>query len=70
MSAWAELINADGSDEWLELCGRALKEVQEETLRRAAWKIRGMEDGVIRMASRRVSDIDVVADLIDPEATR
>jgi hypothetical protein len=31
-----------------------------------AKKIRGMEDGVVRMAGRRVSDIDVVADLIDP----
>ncbi|MFE7624266.1 hypothetical protein [Streptomyces sp. NPDC057509] len=40
MSAWAELVNHDGSDEYLELCSKALAEVQEETLRRAARKIR------------------------------
>ncbi|MFD5504614.1 hypothetical protein ACFWJS_33725 [Streptomyces sp. NPDC127061] len=32
-----------------------------------AQKIRSMDAGVIRMAGRRVSDIDVLADLIDPE---
>lgn len=36
MSAWTELVNADGSDEHLALCSRALVEVQAETLRRAA----------------------------------
>lgn len=36
MSAWAELVNVDGSDEHLALCSRALVEVQAETLRRAA----------------------------------
>ena len=34
MSAWAKLVNADGSDEWLELCNRALVEVQGETAQR------------------------------------
>lgn len=34
-----------------------------------AEQIRGMDAGVIRMAGRRVSDVDVVADLIDPEET-
>jgi hypothetical protein len=35
-----------------------------------AKEIRAMDAGVIRMAGRRVSDIDVVADLLDPwEAT-
>lgn len=36
MSAWMELVNTDGSDEHLELCSRALLEVQAETLHRAA----------------------------------
>lgn len=36
MSAWMELVNANGSDEHLQLCSRALVEVQQETLRRAA----------------------------------
>jgi hypothetical protein len=34
MSAWAELVNSDGSDEHLKLCDRALKEVQKEALGR------------------------------------
>ncbi len=33
MSAWAELVNSDGSDEHLELCERALKEVRAEVLK-------------------------------------
>ncbi|MFE5093241.1 hypothetical protein ACFRCI_23490 [Streptomyces sp. NPDC056638] len=32
-----------------------------------AEQIRSMDAGVIRMSGRRVSDIEVVADLIDPE---
>lgn len=40
MSAWPEVVNADGSDEWLETCSDALIEVQRESNRRAAEKIR------------------------------
>ncbi|WP_069752940.1 hypothetical protein [Streptomyces sp. EN16] len=67
MSAWAELVNADGSDEWLELCSRALEEVQEETLRRAAKKIRAKADtfGDWDFTTRR--DMHEAADLIDPD---
>jgi hypothetical protein len=39
VSAWAELVNADGSDEWLELCNKALAEVQREAGRRIASRI-------------------------------
>ncbi|MYY03082.1 MULTISPECIES: hypothetical protein [unclassified Streptomyces] len=71
MSAWMDLVNADGSDGWLELCNRALVEVQEETLRRAARKIRdvgvdeweGMSDAARRIRQARAA----VADLIDPD---
>lgn len=45
MSAWAELVNADGSDEWLEKCEAALLEVQRETLRKAAEKIHASDIG-------------------------
>lgn len=36
MSAWAELVCRDGSDEWLELCAKALTEVQREAAQRLA----------------------------------
>ncbi|MEV4228116.1 hypothetical protein AB0J81_13650 [Streptomyces bobili] len=42
MSAWAELVNSDGSDEWLELCNKALAEVQAETSRRNAASIQNV----------------------------
>ncbi|MFB7063708.1 hypothetical protein [Streptomyces sp. NPDC056300] len=35
-----------------------------------AEQIRSMDAGVIHMSGRRVSDIDVVADLIDPEVEK
>lgn len=41
--AWAEIVNADGSDEWLAKCSAALAEVQSETARRNAEKIRRHE---------------------------
>lgn len=66
MSAWAALVNTDGSDEWLELCNRALAEVQEETLRRAAQKIRshpeceigGYGDGILDASFMIDPDVD------------
>ncbi|MFF3312489.1 hypothetical protein [Streptomyces sp. NPDC002952] len=65
MSAWAELVNADGSDEWLELCSRALEEVQREQTRRNAkhilshpeCEVGGYGDGLLDAAL-----------MIDPEA--
>jgi hypothetical protein len=46
MSAWAQLVNSDGSDEWLELCNKALAEVQSETSRRNAAKIQAAMEEV------------------------
>ncbi|MFD4234282.1 hypothetical protein [Streptomyces sp. NPDC058542] len=65
MSAWAELINTDGSDEWLELCSRALVEVQEETLRRAARKIRAATASKFTDLGRQT--LLEAADLADPD---
>ncbi|MFE1089567.1 hypothetical protein ACFW5K_19975 [Streptomyces albidoflavus] len=42
MSAWVQVVDADGSDEWLELCNAALLEVQREQSRRNAAKIRNV----------------------------
>lgn len=38
--AWAEIVNHDGSDEWLALCSAGLAEVQNDTTRRNSEKIR------------------------------
>jgi hypothetical protein len=71
MGAWMELVNADGSDEWLEKCSAALEDVQRETLRRAAKKIRAAS---AHYAAFRSEDMQAradhgrrMADLIDPE---
>jgi hypothetical protein len=73
MSAWAELLNHDGSDEWLDLCNRALTEVQAETSRRNAAKQRAELD-VMSNGPRYIDDrewmrrAEKLPDLIDPEA--
>lgn len=68
MSAWAQIVNADGSDEWLELCNKALAEVQAETRRRVAAKIRGSKVAEpIGEAEEHVNFVmDDIADRIDP----
>lgn len=72
MSAWNEIVNADGSDEWLELCARALAEIQAETSRRNARKIRA-EAPEHYMCDSGFGDeactYEDVADLIDPEGS-
>lgn len=68
MSAWAELVNRHGSDEWLELCSRALEEVQRETSRRNARKIRAWYPLRFTMAGDRTGP-SLAADLIDPGVT-
>ncbi|MGW2513688.1 hypothetical protein ACWC0A_30695 [Streptomyces scopuliridis] len=65
MSAWAEVVNHDGSDEWLELCSQALAEVQRETSRRNAERIRSGWDEV-RGATSATKVMNFAADLIDP----
>ncbi|MGW2950763.1 hypothetical protein [Streptomyces eurythermus] len=67
MSAWIELVNASDSDEWLELCSRALEEVQRETSRRNAAKIRARNDEVYGIAGPLFAT--EAADLIDPEVS-
>jgi hypothetical protein len=67
MSAWAQIVNADGSDEWLELCSRALTEVQTETRRKVANKVR---DNKVREADGEVEEhlnwvLDSIADEIE-----
>ena len=65
MSAWAELVNANGDDEWLDKCEAALLEVQRETLRKAAEKIRrGWPETRGATQASKVMAFD--ADLIDP----
>lgn len=68
MSAWMEIVNAQGDDEWLEKCSAALEEVQRETLRRAATKIRDMADRN-DMVGNELETLTAMraADLIDPE---
>lgn len=68
MSAWAEIINADGSDEWLAKCSEALGEIQAEQRRRSAALVRskiaewsGMSDYVKPGNSVKAS----IADLIE-----
>lgn len=39
MSAWAELVNLDGSDEHLRLCNAALEEIQTQQRKRDAMKL-------------------------------
>jgi len=67
MSAWAEIVNANGSDEWLELCSRALEEVQRETSRRNARRLRTEADTSRVMAWR--AGLRFGASLIEPEAS-
>jgi hypothetical protein len=70
MSAWAELVNANGSDEWLEMCSRALLEVQRETSRRNAAKIRAAYEGRGTDEDNWITNPYDAADLIDPEESQ
>lgn len=64
MSAWTEIVNRDGSDEWLDLCNRALNEMQANQLRRSTRLIRECNPD----RSPEFSDgVQWAADLIDPE---
>lgn len=65
MSAWAELVNSNGSDEHLELCSRALREVQDAHAHRLAEKIRNSEE-LRDLTDDHMSDCNAAADLIDP----
>lgn len=41
MSAWAALVNSDGSDEHLKLCEEAMREIQHEERSRCLHRIAG-----------------------------
>lgn len=74
MSAWQDLVNYDGSDEYLALCSAALAEVQQDYAARLARKIRAFaeqEDGHLGSTSATVyvQGIRDAASLIDPEET-
>lgn len=45
MSGWLDVVNKDGSDEWLEVCNAARIEVQRVTMDRA----------IRRLTSRKVA---------------
>lgn len=68
---WADIVCADGSDEWLALCNRALKEVQDEQSRKNAKEIREhIGPSEYPGETQRVKDLVAfglaMADLIDP----
>jgi hypothetical protein len=66
VSAWARLVQWDGSAEFLELCNAALAEVQRETSRRNAAQIRADVDA----GEFCVSQVDGARDAanrIDPD---
>ena len=69
MSAWIEIVNKDGSDEWLRICNAALTEVQAEQSRRNAKKIRDFswESGCISGCCDDERGAEKAADLIDPD---
>ncbi|MDH6625750.1 hypothetical protein M2271_003561 [Streptomyces sp. LBL] len=67
MSAWAELVNERDGDEWLELCSRALEEVQRETSRRNAAKQRHTAADMTRRGL--VPSVRYIVGLIDPVVT-
>lgn len=71
--AWAALVNFLGTDEWLGVCSAALVEVQAETSRRNARRIRvELPERVEKLTGnwaeiRTVSTAQHAADLIDPD---
>jgi hypothetical protein len=64
VSAWAEIVYADSSDEWRAMCSRALAEVQDGQRRKDAAKIR---EGCNCLAGS--GTCDVAAARIDPEVS-
>ncbi|MFD4234285.1 hypothetical protein [Streptomyces sp. NPDC058542] len=59
-----------GSDERIRpIAERVADSILAKHAHELAEQIRNMDAGVIHMSGRRVSDIDVVADLIDPEVS-
>lgn len=72
MSAWAEIVFADSSDEWVAKCVRALAEIQTEQQRRDAAKIRKLKADVGPAAhtTEAVREIlEWAAQDVDPEVS-
>lgn len=69
MSAWAEIVCADITPEWLAMCNRALAEIQTEQRRKDAAKIRAHAATGDLNACEYGTNENVLeaADLIDPE---
>jgi hypothetical protein len=67
MSAWIELIHRDGSDDYLELCERAMREIQEVHAHRLAEKIRAKVEADGAYRPKWAIGMKSAADLIDPD---
>lgn len=68
MSAWAQMVNSDGSDEHLELCNRALIEIQTEHARQLAGQMRAHLSGLgLSESSPEYHYAETLLDLIDPK---
>jgi hypothetical protein len=64
VSAWAEIVYADNSEEWTAMCARALAEVQAEQQRKDAAKIRNDDTRACAVATQQY-----FANLIDSEVS-
>lgn len=72
MSAWAELVNSDGSDEHLRLCNAALEEVQTQQRKQDAIKLHLWADtfGDAPTQQTLAAVVREAGDLIHPEGAR
>lgn len=69
MSAWAEILYADNSDEWREMCGKALAEVRADHARELTAKQRAYDGPSVTMAGNCMVPLDMITALIDPEVS-
>jgi len=66
MSAWEAIAGRGVSDEWIELCSDAMREIQAEALREAAQTIRAWAATQVCNAYD-MAEAFKAADLIDPD---
>ncbi|WP_030777287.1 hypothetical protein [Streptomyces sp. NRRL S-920] len=70
MSAWAEIVCADSSPEWLATCNKGLAEIQTEQRRKDAAKIRKLK-AVVGPAELKPSAVKEILEWaaldVDPE---
>lgn len=67
MSKWDEIVNANGEDEWLQMCNEALVEVQREHAHKLAELIRKDIGPVKDSSDNFIRGASYAADLVDPE---